>query len=71
MTIKLYLLKERVEYIVAEFGNKVKISDDVTDKEFSVVEMDLKGDSFEALKLFHAGFQCGYEFSKKQASDLV
>jgi hypothetical protein len=68
MIIELSLLKERVEFITAVFGDQVKVSG-ADNKEFVVVEFDING-STELLNLFHAGFRCGYETHRKVTEHL-
>ena len=68
MTLKINLLRERVEFIKQEFGyGGVKIND-TGDKEF--VELEFEVDSTTLLQLFHAGFNCGYEMGKSISKTL-
>ena len=69
MTIKLSLLEERVEYLVAEFGNKVTVGK-TDDQGFVVLEFNMESE-WEVLKLFHAGFQCGYDYKNKHTMHLM
>lgn len=69
MTVKLSLLQERVEYIVAEFGDNVKVGEP---NERGFVELEFNNpDSTDLVNMFHAGFQCGFEYMKKHTAHLV
>lgn len=69
MIIKLGLLQERVEYIVAQMGNKVKVGEP-SNEGFVELEFEIN-DGWEALQIFHAGFECGYDYRKKNTASLV
>lgn len=69
MTIKLSLLEERAEYFVAEFGDKVKV-DNSSEMGFVLLEFEVNSE-WEILKVFHAGFHCGYDYKNKYTPSLV
>ena len=69
MTIKLSLLKERAEYFVTEFGDKVKVCEP-DEQGFVVLEFEVN-DEWEVLKVFHAGFHAGFNYHKKHTIHLV
>ena len=67
--MKLSLLEERAEYFVTEFGNKVTVSEP-NEQGFVSLEFEVN-DEWEVLKVFHAGFECGFGYHKKHAMHLV
>ena len=69
MTLKINLLRERLEFIEKEFsGGDLKIND--TDDKSSFVELEFEVNSTTLLQLFHAGFNCGYEMGKSVTKTL-
>jgi hypothetical protein len=64
MIIKFHLLQERVKYIKDEFGN-IKTSEP-DEKGFVEIEIENPGAS-DFINMFHAGFECGFEYRKKNA----
>jgi hypothetical protein len=69
MTLKINLLRERLEFIEKEFsGGDLKIND--TDDKSSFVELEFEVNSTTLLQLFHAGFNCGYETGKINTAKL-
>jgi len=69
MTLKISLLRERLEFIEKEFsGGDLKIND--TDDKSSFVELEFEVNSTTLLQLFHAGFNCGYETGKINTAKL-
>jgi len=70
MTLKINLLRERLEFIEKEFsGGDLKIND--TDDKSSFVELEFEVNSTTLLQLFHAGFNCGYEMGKSISKSLI
>jgi hypothetical protein len=69
MIIKLNLLEERVKFVVAELGSKVKTSEPNSEG-FVELEFEIV-DAWEVLQIFHAGFHCGWEAHKETTSHLV
>jgi hypothetical protein len=70
MTLKINLLRERVEFIKKEFsGGDMKIND--TDDKSEFVELEFEANSTTLLQLFHAGFNCGYEMGKSISKILI
>jgi len=69
MTLKINLLRERVEFVKQEFGyGDMKIND--TDDKSEFVELEFEANSTTLLLLFHAGFNCGYEAGKSVIKTL-
>jgi hypothetical protein len=70
MTLKINLLRERLEFVKQEFSyGGVKIND--TDDKSEFVELEFETDSTTLLQLFHAGFNCGYEMGKSISKSLI
>jgi len=69
MNIKLNLLEERVKFVVAELGGKVKTSEPNSEG-FVELEFEIV-DAWEVLQIFHAGFHCGWEAHKETTAHLV
>jgi hypothetical protein len=69
MIMKLSLLEERAEYFVTEFGDKVKVGEP-DEQGFVKLEFEVNGE-WEMLKVFHAGFECGFSYHKKHTMHLV
>ena len=69
MIIKLNLLEERVKFVVAELGGKVKVSEPNSEG-FVELEFEIV-DAWEVLQIFHAGFHCGWEAHKSTTAHLV
>jgi hypothetical protein len=69
MTHRIFLCEERVPFLVNEmvFG-KVKVVE--TEDKMTTVDITID-DAFDLLKVFHAGFNCGYELGKSIAKPLI
>ena len=58
MKIELCITKDRVPYIVGEFGaNRVVVSKFNNDQD--LITFEVGGDGMEFLMMFHAGIKCG------------
>ena len=69
MKIELCITKDRVPYIVGEFGaDRVVVSKYNEDQELIVFEVDSQMDF---LMMFHAGIRCGSESMGKALSKQV
>lgn len=69
MKIELCITKDRVPYIVGEFGaDRVVVSKYNEDQELVVFEVDSQMDF---LMMFHAGIRCGSESMGKALSKQV
>lgn len=58
MTYKIFISDDRVNHLVTELGNKVKVLDKKETSTFTPVEVTLESSS-DLLNVFHAGVMAG------------
>ena len=66
MKVELFITKDRVPYIVEEFGaNRIVVSEHNADQDMVSFEIDSQ---LDLLYIFHAGIRCGSDSMAKALS---
>ena len=66
MKVELFITKDRVPYIVGEFGaDRVTVSEHNADQDMVSFELDSQ---LDLLHMFHAGIRCGSDSMAKALS---